>query len=134
MQISWNTNVNAPGCIGEIVAADGRTRLIQVDWDYPGVASTFGWSNLIVQKCQACGYIVETTDDPAIGCPVHFVCDADRDECEMDGNQTACFHHKTDGTVDCPDCGLAAGKFIESAGKWLYDHDGAATEDPGYFE
>jgi hypothetical protein len=25
-------------------ASDGRTVLIQTDWDFPGVASTFGWS------------------------------------------------------------------------------------------
>ena len=25
-------------------ADDGRDLLIQLDWDYPGVASTFGWS------------------------------------------------------------------------------------------
>jgi len=25
-------------------AEDGRTILVQVDWDFPGVASTFGWS------------------------------------------------------------------------------------------
>jgi hypothetical protein len=25
-------------------ADDGRDILIQVDWDYPGVASTFGWT------------------------------------------------------------------------------------------
>jgi hypothetical protein len=27
-----------------LVAKDGRNILIQTDWDYPGVASTFGWS------------------------------------------------------------------------------------------
>jgi hypothetical protein len=42
-QITWNTDVNAPGCPGEIVNDDGRTVLLQTDWDYPGVASTFGW-------------------------------------------------------------------------------------------
>ncbi len=28
-----------------LVAEDGREVLIQTDWDYPGVASTFGWSS-----------------------------------------------------------------------------------------
>lgn len=27
-----------------IVADDGRDILVQSDWDYPGVARTFGWS------------------------------------------------------------------------------------------
>jgi hypothetical protein len=26
-----------------IEAEDGQTKLIQTDWDYPGVASSFGW-------------------------------------------------------------------------------------------
>jgi hypothetical protein len=26
-----------------IRAADGRTILVQTDWDYPGLAATFGW-------------------------------------------------------------------------------------------
>jgi hypothetical protein len=35
---------------------DGRTVLIQSDWDYPGVASTFGW-----QPCP-CGATDGTVD------------------------------------------------------------------------
>ena len=27
-----------------LVAEDGRDRLIQTDWDYPGIAETFGWN------------------------------------------------------------------------------------------
>jgi hypothetical protein len=27
-----------------LCADDGRELVIQTDWDYPGVASTFGWS------------------------------------------------------------------------------------------
>lgn len=48
-KIVWNTEVNAP-CVGEIVAANGETRLVQSDWDYPGVASTFGWDITSVQN------------------------------------------------------------------------------------
>jgi hypothetical protein len=44
MRITWNTEVNAPCCPGEILADDGRTLLIQTDWDFPGVASSFGWN------------------------------------------------------------------------------------------
>ncbi len=35
-----------------IVADDGRDRLVQTDWDYPGVASSFGWS---VREVKASG-------------------------------------------------------------------------------
>jgi hypothetical protein len=37
---------NAPCCIAEIVNCDdeSQTVLIQTDWDWPGVASSFGWS------------------------------------------------------------------------------------------
>ena len=27
-----------------LVGDDGQNRLIQTDWDFPGIASTFGWS------------------------------------------------------------------------------------------
>lgn len=44
MKITLDSNPNdAPGCI-KIVADDGQDRLIQTDWDWPGIASTFGWS------------------------------------------------------------------------------------------
>ena len=49
--IMWNTDVNAPCCPGEIVDQEtGKTVLVQTDWDYPGVASTFGWSLRDVQQ------------------------------------------------------------------------------------
>ena len=41
-----------------IQADDGRDVLIQTDWDYPGVASTFGWS-----PCP-CGKTDGTVDCP----------------------------------------------------------------------
>jgi len=30
-------------CTYLLVAEDGRNFLIQTDWDFPGIASTFGW-------------------------------------------------------------------------------------------
>lgn len=33
---------DAPCCI-KLETDDGRSILIQTDWDYPGVASSFGW-------------------------------------------------------------------------------------------
>lgn len=47
--ITWNTDVNAPCCPGEILADDGRSILIQTDWDYPGTARNFGWDMTTVQ-------------------------------------------------------------------------------------
>lgn len=39
-----------------IVAEDGRDLLVQTDWDFPGLASTFGWS-----PCR-CGFTDGTVD------------------------------------------------------------------------
>ena len=88
----------APGCIGQILQPyTGETCLVQSDWDWPGVASVFGWSVRFRQRGRYCD------------------------------------HSGTDGTVDCPGCGMTAAAFIESAGDWLRDHDGATAPDPGYF-
>lgn len=97
--IMWNTDVSAPCCPGEIVNDDGQTVLIQTDWDYCGVATSFGWSIREVQQI-------------------------DHDECD---------HSFSDGTVDCPECGLIAGEFIAAARDWLDDNDGVMADDPEYF-
>ncbi len=86
----WSTDINAPGCPGEVIDTDGDSTLVQTDYDYPGTAGMFGWSTYEVQR---------------------------------DGQR--CDHQYTDGTVDCPDCGVTAGEFIAAAGDWLYDNDGA---------
>lgn len=131
-QITWNTDVNAPCCPGEIVADDGRSVLIQTDWDYPGVASSFGWSFQQVQKCPTCGK-VQTDVLYRGGCECW-----DCEDCEenhdghTDGINT-CQHDGTDGTVDCPDCGVTASEFISAAREWLDNNDGATADDPGYF-
>lgn len=44
-----------------------------------------------------------------------------------------CDHSATDGTVDCPACGITASQFIAEAGDWLAAHDGVTADDPGYF-
>ncbi len=41
-----------------LIAADGRDLLVQTDWDFPGLASTFGWS-----ACR-CGETDGTIDCP----------------------------------------------------------------------
>ena len=102
--ITWNTEINAPCCPGEILGPNGQSILVQTDWDYPGVASTFGWS---IQDVQAQG--------------TRYY------------GLAPCDHSGTDGTVDCPDCGLKAITFINAAGNWLRENDGATADDPGYF-
>lgn len=119
--ITWNTDVNAPCCPGEIVNDDGRTVLVQTDWDYPGVASTFGWSLSQVQRCRYCGGEPESSDH------LHFTCEDCGEQCPV------CQHDGTDGTVDCPECRIDAGTFIAAAGEFLDGADGAVAEDPGYF-
>lgn len=109
MTITWNTDVNAPGCPGEILGEDGRSILIQTDWDYPGTARTFGWTLDTVQR-------KPTEQEEENG--------ADVPHCDHDG---------TDGTVDCKECGCTAGDFISAAYDWLADNDGATADDPGYF-
>lgn len=65
MRIKWNANIaNAPCCAGEITAANGQSVLIQTDWDWPSVASTFGWTIASVQDNGPCdhGYTDGTID------------------------------------------------------------------------
>lgn len=44
-----------------------------------------------------------------------------------------CHHDSTDGTIDCPECGVSASAFIQAAREFLDDNDGAQAEDPGLF-
>lgn len=105
-QITWNTDVNAPCCPGEIIDDDtGRTIPVQTDWGYPGVAGSFGWSLRVVQRNK-------------LDCDSYEICG----------------HSGTDGTIDCPECGITVGEFIEAAREWLEDNDGATADDPGYFQ
>jgi hypothetical protein len=126
-KITWNTDCNAPGCPGEIVHPDGRTVMVQTDWDYLGVASTFGWRLSSVQRAPryCCGE--ETScDDPT--------CTAARELAAKIAKRGPCEHDGTDGTIDCPDCGVTADEFISAADDWLAENDGATADDPGYFE
>ena len=52
---------NAPSCIAEVVNLDdeSQTLLIQTDWEWPGIASTFGWV-----PCFECGATDGTVDCP----------------------------------------------------------------------
>lgn len=125
MTITWSTDVNAPCCPGEIIADDGRSVLIQTDWDYPGTATAFGWSTIEVQRCPKCGGQCKGDDG------VYFVCESCEEEPPL--HHERCDHDGTDGTVDCESCGCKASQFIQAADEWLADHDGAQADDPGYF-
>lgn len=46
----------------EVTAEDGRSVLVQTDWDYPGTARTFGW-NMAEEKC------AHTGTDGTVNCP-----------------------------------------------------------------
>lgn len=121
MLVHWDTDAGAPCCAGRIVADDGRDVLVQTDWDHPGVASTFGWSVRDVQRCRQCGGAPDDTFDCVIYCA------------DCDRHTVICEHTGTDGTVDCPDCGIGASEFIRAAGEYLDSADGASADDPGYF-
>jgi hypothetical protein len=124
--ITWNTDVNAPCCPGEIVNDDGRTLLVQTDWDYPRTAVSFGWSLRQVQRCPSCG---KTADGPA---PNHGTM-AHCSSCDHAWEDGLCDHDGTDGTVPCRNCGCTQTDFISAAYDWLRENDGATANDPGYF-
>jgi hypothetical protein len=181
--ITWNTDVNVPCCPGEILNDDGRSILVQTDWDYPGTASSFGWYigdvkprkrwasfnrftfEFPTEAIEECSHSGRCDDDvehwaEEIERPEELTPELLRaelaeygawDESELEDDaqnwrrivwiaagdlkdEETCNHSGTDGTVDCPDCGLTAGEFISAAREWLDDNDGATAEDPGYFD
>ena len=85
---------------GGYLVTDDRDKdiLVQLDYDFPGLASTFGWSPSMAGKRRC-----------ADGC------------------------QSTDGTIGCPTCGTPAGRYIESAAKYLDGCGSKIVEDPGYF-
>lgn len=100
MRITLDANPSDAPCCVKIIAEDGRDILIQTDWEWPGIATTFGWS---------------VSDVPP------------------NTTRATCDHDGTDGTIDCPCCGLRAGAFIQAARQFLDRNDGESTVDPGYF-
>lgn len=127
MKITLDSNPSDAPCCVKIIAKDGRDVLIQQDWEWPGVASTFGWSMKDCTPEEPEFYTEDWKTDPAID--AEYVSAYGRYE-----RQAMCEHEGTDGTIDCPSCGMKAAEFIAQARQFLDDNDGAEAEDPGYFE
>lgn len=50
MQITLDSNPSDAPCCIKIIADNGQDKLIQSDWDWPSIASTFGFSLTLVQR------------------------------------------------------------------------------------
>lgn len=91
--------------VGFAIVAKGHTcrdekhsRLIQTDWDYPGVAQSMGWSLSDYQP-----------DLPNYVGP-------------------DCKHESTDGTVECKECGAKPSEFISAAFDYILNQEGQEFE------
>jgi hypothetical protein len=90
-----------------LVGDDGTSDVLpQTDYDFPSVASSFGWSVRNVSR--------PTLDSERFALPIQ------------------CLHDGTDGTIDCSGCTATVSDFISSARQWLDEHLGETVEDPGY--
>lgn len=111
---------DAPCCV-KLESEDGKSVLLQTDWDWPAVAGLFGFPLRSVQKCDCCGKISSSLHNTVVKYCRH---------CETNVGHV-CEHSGTDGTVDCA-CGVMAGDFISAAREWIDEHDGETCENPGY--
>lgn len=133
---------------------DDRTVRVELDHEYPSLASHLGWSHSTVQKDLCKGDTVEVRahkSNPGKGLSYPdfkgvLLDDAgvsegwDVVDVSWHGEEVGiycfsierCPHDGTDGTIDCP-CGMKAADFIQSAKEWLNDHVGESFDDPGYF-
>lgn len=114
---------DAPCCV-KIVSGDGRDMLAQTDFEFPSVATAFGWSAREVQRCDDCGQISFDLHNQIVKYCRH---------CKKNVG-TVCHHCDTDGTVNCIQCGVTVSDFIQASREWIDAHDGASVDDPGYFE
>lgn len=105
---------------------------VQTDWDYPVAARAVGFSLSRVQaaaECQDCGALLRWAgpcpdcvggSDPSY--PGHrpaVLTLPRRPSRSQIARHGYCDHSGTDGTVDCPDCGVPASAFIAAAGEYL---------------
>lgn len=123
MKITLESNPSDAPCCVKIVAENGKDLLIQTDWDFPGIASSFGFSLSSVQKCDKCGKISTGLHNQVVKYCKH---------CQHNVG-SVCSHEGTDGTIACEVCKVLASDFIQAAREYIDDNDGAEVEDPGYF-
>lgn len=81
MKITLDANPSDAPCCIKILASDGRDMLIQTDWDFPAVASAFGWdiSNVQPKTRTACfnRFSLGLPTDAISDCSHQGACDAD---------------------------------------------------------
>ena len=75
------------------------TEIARIDWEYPALATRLGWSIRRVQRREK---------------NIRFFKAARK-------GKNNCDHRGTDGTVNCPDCGVQAMAFVEAAAGYLHE-------------
>lgn len=64
MKITLDSNPDSAPCCIRLVSDCGQDKLIQTDWDYPAIASVFGWSIKDVQPPAPDRYSEWQTGEP----------------------------------------------------------------------
>ena len=105
---------------------DGRSVLVQTDWDYPSTAESFGFSLSSIRP-QRCGICQEQESESPAWSGTHRYGPVEH------GEFRPCDHSETDGTIVCASCGLETGAMISAAAEFLDEHAGSTADDPGYF-
>lgn len=139
--ITLDSNPCDAPCCRKVINRDGRDLLIQTDWDWPALASVFGWSVVNSQTAERSGDFEWFAECGVFRCKechsAYYPMELDGGHCQECGGKcdpfTPCEHIGTDGTIECPSCKMPASSFIQAAGEWLDNNDGATAEDPGYF-
>ena len=124
---------NAPGCFLIREVDTGKSILVQTDWDFPGTASTFGWSVAEVIPEKPDGF--DAWLDGGAWFDKKEVAAFKRFEKRWfpnEGEAPFCEHSGTDGTIKCPGCKMAPGVFISAAAQWMRENEGAEADNPGY--
>lgn len=141
--ITLDSNPSDAPCCRKVIDNDsGRSVLVHTDWDWPGLATTFGWSISQFQNANRDGDFEWFAECGVFKCeecntafyPMEL---ENGEQCQECSGKCVkfrpCDHRGTDGTVGCNCCKITSSQFIQAAGQWLDDNDGEEAEDPGYF-
>lgn len=110
MNLTLEANPSDAPCCVKITREDGKSKLFQIDYEFCGVASNYGWTTVHAMNESTLGF--DKACDEV--CPGSIF---------------------TDGTIACPTCFKSATSFIEEARQYLDDNDGAVIpDDCGYFD